>query len=334
MLSMKNHRYSYATRLNAFKADVARGLPARNLSTALDLMERAATVPGLNAVDLNFPDHLEGASAGEIRKRLDALGLGLNGFAMRYYSDPAFKKGALCHPDPAIRAKALDMTLHGIDCLAEAGGELMTLWLGQDGFDYSFQVDYARLWDWLAAALERICAHNRAIDVAIEYKPNEPRSFSLLPDAGTTLLMVKQVGASNIGVTLDFAHVLYADEMPAYAAVLIHRHSRVLGVHLNDGYAKRDDGLMAGSVHVIQTLELLHMLDKIGYDKAIYFDTFPDAVGLDPVAECSANILAVEGMARLLDKLKGNNELEAAITAQDAVKSQRIIQQLIFGSGA
>ena len=23
----------------------------------------------------------------------------------------------------------------------------MTLWLGQDGFDYAFQADYARLWD-------------------------------------------------------------------------------------------------------------------------------------------------------------------------------------------
>ena len=156
----------------------------------------------------------------------------------------------------------------------------------------------------------------------------------MLPDAGSTLLMVKQVGARNIGVTLDFAHVLYADEMPAYAAVLTHRHSRLLGVHLNDGYAKRDDGLIAGSVHIVQTLELLHVLEKIGYNKAIYFDTFPDAVGLDPVAECSANISAVEGMARLLDRLRGHAGLEAAIESQDAVRSQRIIQQLIFGAEA
>ncbi len=324
-------RFGYATRLNGFKADAARVWPGRNRITALDLIERAATVPGLSAVDCNFPDHLDGTAPKDIRARLDQLGISLNGFAMRYYSDPGFKKGALAHPDAAMRAKALDLTLRGLDALAEAGGNLMTLWLGQDGFDYSFQADYLKLWDQTAEALRVIAAHNPAIDISIEYKPNEPRAFSLLPDAGTTLLMVADVDARNMGVTLDFAHVLYADEMPAYAAALIARRSRLLGVHLNDGYAKRDDGLVAGSVHVIQTLELLYVLDKIGYRNAIYFDTFPDAVGLDPVAECSANISAVEGMARVLDRLKGNAALAAAIAAQDAVASQRILQSALYG---
>jgi xylose isomerase len=331
-LTTSTTRFAYATRLNGFKADAATVWPGRNRITALDLIERAATVPGLSAVDFNFPDHLEGTTPRDIRAKLDGLGISLNGFAMRYYSDPGFKKGALSHPDRDIRAKALDLTLRGIDALAEAGGDLMTLWLGQDGFDYSFQADYLRLWDETAEALRVIAAHNPQIDISIEYKPNEPRAFSLLPDVATTLLMVSDVDAKNMGVTLDFAHVLYADEMPAYAAALIHRRSRLLGVHLNDGYAKRDDGLVAGSVHVIQTLELLYTLEKLGYGKALYFDTFPDAVGLDPVAECSANISAVEGMCRVLDRLRGNAALEAAIAAQDAVASQRILQTALYGA--
>jgi len=330
-VSAKTLRFSYATRLNSFKADAAAHWPGRNRITALDLMRRAATVPGLAAVDCNFPDHLEGISPHDIKSRLADLGLGLNGFAMRYYSDPGFKKGALAHPEPAFRAKALELTLRGLDALGEAGGNLMTLWLGQDGFDYSFQADYLRLWDHTAEALRIIARHNPAIDIAIEYKPNEPRAFSLLPDAATTLLMISDVGTSNTGVTLDFAHVLYADEMPACAAALIARRSRLLGVHLNDGYGKRDDGLVAGSVHPIQTVELLYTLDKLGYRNAIYFDTFPDAVGLDPVAECGANIAAVEGMARVLDRLKGNPALDAAIARQDAVASQRIVQAALYG---
>ena len=325
-------RFAYATRLNGFKADAAKVWPGRNRITSLDLIERAGTVPGLSAVDFNFPDHLEGTTATDIRKKLDDLGISLNGFAMRYYSDPGFKKGALAHPDAGLREKALDLTLRGIDALSEAGGDLMTLWLGQDGFDYSFQADYLRMWDHVAAALQKIAAHNPKIDISIEYKPNEPRAFSLLPDVATTLLMISDVNAKNMGVTLDFAHVLYADEMPAYAAALIARRSRLLGVHLNDGYGKRDDGLVAGSVHVIQTLELLYTLDKLGYRNAIYFDTFPDAVGLDPVAECSANISAVEGMARVLDRLKGSPALDQAIAAQDAVASQRILHTALYGA--
>jgi xylose isomerase len=325
-------RFAYATRLNSFKAGGSAVWQGRNRVTSLDLIERAATVPGLSAVDFNYPDHLEDVSAKSIREKLDSLGIGLNGFAMRYYSDPGFKGGALTNPDVALRRKALDLTKRGIDALAEAGGTLMTLWLGQDGFDYPFQADYLGLWDRTADALRKIAAHNPAIDISLEYKPNEPRAYGLLPDAATTLLMVSDVNAPNMGVTLDFAHVLYADEMPAYAAALIHRKSRLLGVHLNDGYAKRDDGLIAGSVHIAQTLELLYALDKLGYRNAIYFDTFPDAVGLDPVAECSANIAAVEGMCRALDRLRGNAALDAAIAAQDAVASQRIVQSAIFGA--
>ena len=141
------------------------------------------------------------------------------------------------------------MTRQGIDAASELGCDLMTLWMGQDGFDYSFQADYRAMWDHTIEALEAVATHNRTIRIAIEYKPNEPRAFALMPDLATTLLAISEAGASNLGVTLDFAHVLYADEMPAHAAALVNRHSQLLGVHLNDGYGKRDDGLMVGSIH-------------------------------------------------------------------------------------
>ena len=98
----------------------------------------------------------------------------------------------------------------------------------------------------------------------------------------------------NLGVTIDFAHSLYANEHPALAATHVLRRSRLLGLHLNDGYGKRDDGLMVAAVHEIATLELLRAVKRGGYDGAIYFDTFPDASGLDPVAECAANIRTVK----------------------------------------
>ena len=323
----------FATRLNSFKVNEAQYWPGKNGKvTTLDVLERASTVSKLNAVDLNFPDHLNGHSEAEIVEKLSSLGIHLNGYAMRYYSLPAFKLGAFTNPDKAVRQTAIDLTKRGIDSLAKAGGSLMTLWMGQDGFDYSFQADYARLWDDTIAAIQEVADHNPSVDISIEYKPNEPRSFSLMPDVATTLLALKDVNRPNTGVTLDFAHVLYADEMPAYAAMLIHRHSRILGVHLNDGYGKRDDGLMVGSVHPIQTIELLHVLDKIGYSGAIYFDTFPDITGLDPVAECTTNISTVEAMRRVVDRLRGDEILAAAIQRQDAVTSQAIVQAALFGS--
>jgi sugar phosphate isomerase/epimerase len=322
----------FAARLNSFRGNAKAFWPGLNRDiTTLDLFERASTVQGLTSVDLNYPDHINGASERDITDKLASLNMRLNGYAMRYYTESGFKLGAFTNPDPGVRRAAIDLTKRGLDSLAAAGGNLMTLWLGQDGFDYSFQADYLKMWDDTVAAIIEVADHNPSIGISIEYKPNEPRSFSLMPDVATTLLAIKDINRRNLGVTLDFAHVLYADEMPAYAALLVARHSRLLGVHLNDGYAKRDDGLMVASVHPVQTIELLYVLDQIGYTGAIYFDTFPDTTGLDPVSECATNISTVKALRRVTDTLKSNQSLAAAIQKQDAVASQAIVQAAMFG---
>jgi xylose isomerase len=318
--SFKRH---YAARLNSFRSGGAKDV--------LALLERAAEVPGLNAVDLNYPDHVDGVEIKKLKQRLKDLNLSVNGLAMRYYSEPGFKLGAFTNPDAKLRRTAIDQTKRGIDQMLELDASLMTLWMGQDGFDYSFQADYAQLWDWTLEAMAEVADHSRATEISIEYKPNEPRSFSLMPDIGTTLLAIHELGRKNVGVTLDFAHVLYADEMPAYAAALASRGSKLFGVHLNDGYGKRDDGLMVGTVHAVQTIELLYVLESIKYDRAIYFDTFPDITGLDPVAECTANIATVETMRGVVQRLRGDNNLSAAIASQDAVTSNSIIRKAIYG---
>jgi xylose isomerase len=201
---------------------------------------------------------------------------------------------------------------------------MMTLWLGQDGYDYAFQCDYTALWEAEIAGIAEVCAHDPDCMISIEYKPNEPRAYSLLNDASTTLLAIAEVGAANLGVTIDFAHSLYADEQPAFAAALIARKSKLLGLHLNDGYAKRDDGLMVASVHEFATLELLREVHRAGFDGAIYFDTFPDASGLDPVAECAANIRTVRRLLAAVDTMAGDNSLADAQSRQDPVAAQNI----------
>jgi xylose isomerase len=253
---------------------------------------------------------------------------------MRYYTNPAFKLGAFTHPEEAVRREAIDLTKAGIDAAREGGSNLMTIWLGQDGFDYAFQADYDRMWQHEIDGIREVCAHDPDCLISIEYKPNEPRSYSLMPDCATTLLAIKEAGCKNLGVTLDFAHVLYADEQPAFAAAMIARHSRLLGVHLNDGYAKRDDGLMVGAVHSIQTIELLRQIRRDGYDGAIYFDTFPDMTGLDPVHECEVNIKTVKRMLKVVDRLDGDNRLSGAIDRQDAVSAQAILQEAMLGDAA
>jgi xylose isomerase len=103
-------------------------------------------------------------------------------------------------------------------------------------------------------------------------------------------------------------------------------------MHLNDGYSKRDDGLMVGAVHSLQTIELLRQVRGDGFAGPIYFDTFPDLTGLDPIKECEANIATVKSMLRVIDRLDADNELQGAIALQDAVSTQAIVRRAMFGS--
>jgi xylose isomerase len=295
------------------------------------MLARAATVRGLTDVDLNYPDHFAGTTPAAMAAAVRDLGLAVNGLAMRYYGDPALALGAFTNPDPAVRQAAIDLTRRGIDAAAEMGAPLMTLWLGQDGWDTPFQVDYGRLWELEVAGLRAVAIHNPTVAVSVEYKPDEPRAFALLRDAATTLLAIREAGAPNLGVTLDFAHALYAGEQPAAAAALIGRHSRLLGVHLNDGYGRRDDGLMVGAVHTLQTVELLAELRRQGYAGALYFDTFPDATGLDPVRECETNIATVRAMLDVVDRLAASNALTHATAAQDAPAAMALVQTALAG---
>jgi sugar phosphate isomerase/epimerase len=316
------NRPRYAARLNAFKVKGG---------SVAEMIRGAGQVGGLTSADLNFPDHFMSHDARQLSRLLSDEGMALNGLAMRYYTEDAFRLGAFTHPEAGVRRAAIDLTKRGIDACAAMGGSQMTLWMGQDGFDYSFQADYGRMWDDTVAAIAEVADHSPAIDIAVEYKPNEPRAHALMPDMATTLLALGEVGRANTGVTLDFAHMLYAGEMPAKAAMLAARRSRILGLHLNDGYGKRDDGLMAASVHPVQTVELLVALRRVGYSGIIYFDTFPDHSGLNPVDEARANIRLTDRLVEVAARLADDPALAEAQGRQDGAATTLIVMGALLG---
>ena len=126
-------RYPYAARLNSFLARPDTFWPdLSGKPTTLDLIDRAATVKGLTAVDINHPQQTTGIRPTELRSRLDDLGLSLNGYAMRYNGDADYVSGAFTNADAGVRQRAIDISKRGVDEAREAGGRMLTLWLGQD----------------------------------------------------------------------------------------------------------------------------------------------------------------------------------------------------------
>ena len=319
----------FATRINSFASGAHAYWPdLGGKATVAQMVARAGTVDGLTELDLNYPDHV-GAAPADVAKMVNGEGLALSGLAMRYYTNPAFKRGAFTNPDPAVRREAIELTKRGIDAVREMGASMMTLWMGQDGWDYNFQCDYPALWAHEIEGIAAVAAHDPDCRISIEYKPDEPRARAILPDAATTLLAIEEVGARNLGVTIDVAHSLYAGETPAFAAAMVQRRSQLLGLHLNDGYGKRDDGMMVASVHEQATMELLREVRRGGFDGAIYFDTFPDASGLDPVAECAANIRTVRRMLAAIEAMDGDNALADAQGRHDPVAAQEVARRAL-----
>ena len=184
----------------------------------------------------------------------------------------------------------------------------MTIWLGHDGFDYSFQIAYARVFDQLVAAFQKVCDYAPDLKISIEYKPYEERAYAFI----------------------DYCHMLRKHENPAMAADLFGREGKLYGIHLNDGNGRFDDGLMIGTSTPVKTLEFLYYVKKHGYDSAIYFDTFPV---IEPAAgEAAQNDQMIHLLNDAIEAVS-MEKIQSVIDANDAIKAAELVRELFCAMG-
>ena len=165
-----------------------------------ELFERAASVPYLSGVDLVLtPELLE--SFQEVRGFLKTTGLKPVSLAVDHFTQAKWKQGTLSSVDPSVRKEAVQDTMRAMDLAAEIGCGLVTVWPGQDGYDYLFQADYIRERTLFADGIREACRHRPDIRISLEYKAKEPRSHCYVNSTATTLLMIqerKTAGRSSI----------------------------------------------------------------------------------------------------------------------------------------
>jgi xylose isomerase len=311
--------FRYATRLNSFR------LKGGNKIGAAAALRDVAKVKGIEAVELNFPQHFLGENEDLLKVARDS-GLAVTALNLRY-DGPDFAHGAFTHPNHKKRDEALRISCEAAAVAAKSGIDHVILWMGPDGYDYPFQADYKALWQMEIEGFRSVAMISDAVRVSVEYKPSDPRRRSLVSNMGEALLAVADVSLPNFGVTLDYCHLLMSQENPAFAASLALARGKLFGVHINDGYGPADDGLMVGTVTLWQTVELLWTLKQGGFKGTIYFDTFPDR--LEPAAECAANIAMMERLSALIDLVKPE-DVKRAQAAQNAVEASRIFHDAVL----
>jgi len=321
-----------ASRVNSMKARRDLMDPADSAALSDDpdgWIRRQGAIDGLELVDLNFPQHFRRfpdwrADVRQIQEAAGAAGLAVGAVSLRYPEED-FYNGAFTNPDPALRRRAVELTVEGGRAAKALGAAELVVWSAFDGYDYPCQADYTAAWQRTVEAFRKVCDAHPELRVMVEYKPtDEATRFSIVGSAGAAALLVEAVGRANMGVMLDVGHALMAGESPAQSAALL--GARLFGVHLNDGWSRlgAEDGLALASVHPSLTLELFYWLQRIRYQGHLFMDTFPRKE--DPLRECEFNVRRAKTLWRKAQQLRQAG-LDAILARHDALAALELMEQ-------
>ncbi len=297
--------------------------------TLSELFDAAASLPDLSGVELVGTWHIRQDNVEDIRQELDRTGLKLVSIIPDHFASKIWAKGALAAKGVEVRRQAIATTIAAMDAAAELGCDLVSLWPGQDGYDYPFQADYIQEHTFLVESIAECARHRSDVRIALEYKPKEPRTHSYLANVSNTLLVVEEVALKNVGVTIDVGHALAAYENVSESIALLARHNdRLFHMHFNDNYRLWDDDMMVGSVHTIEYLEILYWLDRTGYSGYFSMDQYPYRE--DPIRAIDESLQWLKLLRKMLQRI-GHDRVQEVICRGDATEASAMLRQAMSG---
>ncbi len=155
--------------------------PQEKLDDAAKVHEFTGVAP---TVALHIPwDKVDDYAA--LARHAEDRGLRLGAVNSNTFQDDDYRLGSVCHPDAAVRRKAVDHLLECVDIMDATGSTDLKLWFA-DGTNYPGQDDIRARQDRLAEALAEV--YGRLGDdqrMLLEYKLFEPAFYTTdVPDWG------------------------------------------------------------------------------------------------------------------------------------------------------
>jgi xylose isomerase len=198
---------------------------------------------------------------------LKDLGMTVTACNINTWTNPKFRLGGPCNPDPALRRAALEEVLKGVEICRLMKIPVLSVWPGSDGADYHFQIDYKQSIEWFTEAL--IAVNKKCLEhgvrLAVEPKPYEPRElFMIIPTAASAILVAQKVnqacGGNNCGLTIDYGHqkmeattASTSCDLAEFAGVPVHKFD------VNDARQGRNDqDCMFGTLSIPESVEYLY----------------------------------------------------------------------------
>ncbi|PKL08288.1 MAG: hypothetical protein CVV51_09655 [Spirochaetae bacterium HGW-Spirochaetae-7] len=287
-----------------------------------------AGIPGYSGVEVVYP--YETPPADQLVSLLTKHGLSIAAINVNVKGEPEFRNGGLTSTDPAVRAKAVRFLKEAKDYALAVGADKVTCCPLGDGYEFSFQYDYAAAWRNLVDAFAEAAAYKPQMPLFVEYKPSETRGTCFVNSAAKTVCLIRDAGTKGLGVTLDFGHSIYGGENPAESVALVHGSGIPLYIHINDNDGKWDWDYFCGTKHFLEYVEFIWQLRRVGYDGWFTSDTSPTRWDVAGTFEANARLSAK--IERLLDNV-GVEELTALVNRGDYLATWKFIESRIFGLG-
>lgn len=261
------------------------GVPTREPITARQICEMLGEV-GAWGVNFHDDDLIPITSTVAERKQIVAdfkVAMADNGIVCpmattNLFTDPAFKDGAFSSNDPKVRAYARQKVLRTIDDGVDLGAKVFVFWGGREGTETdsskSALESIKRTRDAINYFCEYIIDQGYDLKVALEPKPNEPRSDIYFPTVGSMLGFIATLDHPEmVGVNPEVAHEHMAGLNFMHAVASAWDAGKLFHIDLNDQlFGRYDQDFRFGAAMIKQAFYLVKFLEDVGYSGSKHFD--------------------------------------------------------------
>ncbi|MDU0304132.1 L-rhamnose isomerase, partial [Streptomyces sp. PAL114] len=317
--------WAYGNSGTRFKVFAQQGVP-RDPREKLDDAAKVHAFTGVApTVALHIPwDRVDDYAA--LARHAEDRGLRLGAVNSNTFQDDDYRLGSVCHPDAAVRRKAVDHLLECVDIMDATGSKDLKLWFA-DGTNYPGQDDIRARQDRLAEALAEV--YGRLGDdqrMLLEYKLFEPAFYATdVPDWGTAYAHCLKLGP-KAQVVVDTGHHAPGTNIEFIVATLL-REGKLGGFDFNSRFYA-DDDLMVGAADPFQLFRIMYEVVRGGgftADVAFMLDQCHNVESKIPaiirsvmnVQEATAKALLVDRPA-LADAQRAGDVLGANAVLMDA----------------
>jgi len=294
-------------------------------ATTEEKLQMVSRIDGFDGVEMVFP--YENGTPEETKALMVKYQLNFAAINVNVKKEAEWVAGSMSRADKGIRDRAVIMIKKAKDFALAVGAPHVTCCPLSDGYDMLFQVNYRDAWKNMVDTFGEAADYLPEIPLFIEPKYSETRVHCHVDSTAKALLLLKEIGNPNMGVTLDMGHSLQSQENPAQMLVTILDSGFDAYIHTNDNDTKADWDLIGASRHFLHYVELMFWAREVEYNK--YFTTDASPRIFDRVEFFNRHSEITQGVWNLTGKLDRAKYLKL-MAAEDWNELMKLVNKEIY----